>query len=125
MTTLITYTAAIKDGLLHFKDRFCTVSYAAKQIGANTTKIQKLANNKMLLWDQPINRKTKIIEVNSLGRLKHPELEPDFSPLIVKSSKGLQRAMDNARHSIAYEANLPPCAVKIYFDVGRAGEETD
>lgn len=108
----------IKKGVLHFRDVFCSISQAAKLIGVTRPKLQKLIDNELLLWDQPKNKRVKNIEYNNAIRLKHPEMIPDFLPLHVKDTKLLQKEIDAARHRIGKQANIPPCAVIISFDLG-------
>ncbi len=67
----------------------------------------------MLIWEQPKKSRTRYVEKKSLARLKHPEIEPIFEPLTVNDYRGLQAAIDAARHKIASAASLPPGAIKI------------
>lgn len=117
--TKVEYKSVIKDGLLHIPDQYVTLADAAKFLGVSRQKLEKLLDADMLVWEQPPKSRTRYVERNSLSRLKHPEIEPSFDPLTVKDTKALQVEIDAARHKIASAANLPPGAVKIFFDLGR------
>lgn len=112
------YRTITKDGLLHIPDQYVTLADAAKFLGVSRAKLEKFIQNDLLIWEQPKNRRTCYVEKKGLARLKHPEIEPVFDPLKVKDSRALQKEIDAARHKIATAANLPPGAVKIFFDMG-------
>lgn len=104
--------------MLHIPDQYVSLADAAQFLGVSRAKLEKLIQNDLLIWEQPKNRKTRYVEKNGLARLKHPEIEPVFEPLKVKDARLLQKEIDAARHKIATHANLPPGAVKIFFDMG-------
>ncbi|MCB0075174.1 MAG: hypothetical protein KDE20_27130 [Caldilineaceae bacterium] len=81
-------------------------------------KIKKLIEAKMVIWDHPKNARNPVIEVGSLMRIKYPEHAQSLEGLSVKDARKLQKEIDVARFRIASEANLPPGAVKIFFDLG-------
>jgi|GEM_PF-2789892 len=114
--------ASEKDRLYQIPDRYCTIAEAAKVLDTSPLKIKKLIESDMLIWDQQPNSRKVIVEVGSLMRLKYPQHETDFKMLVVKDARILQTELDTARHKIASAANLPPGAVKIYFDMGKAVE---
>lgn len=105
--------------MLHIPDQYINLSDAAKFLGVSRPKLEKLIENDLLVWEQPKNRRTRYVEMKGLARLKHPEIEPVFEPLSVKDARLLQKEIDAARHKIASAANLPPGAVKIFFDMGK------
>lgn len=107
------------ENLLHFPDQYVTIPEASKFIGLSRQKLEKLIENDLLVWEQPKKSKTRYIEKKGLARLKHPEIEPVFEPLDVKNARILQKEIDAARHKIADAANLPPAAIKIFFDMGK------
>lgn len=116
--TKIEYKSVIKDGLLHIPDQYTTLADAAKFLGVSRQKLEKFISADMLVWEQPKKSRTRYVEKKSLARLKHPEIDPVFEPLVVKDGRTLQAEMDAARHKIASAANLPPGAIKIFFDLG-------
>lgn len=116
--TKIEYKSVIKDGLLHVPDQYTTLADAAEFLGVSRAKLEKFIKSDMLIWEQPKKSRTRYVEKKSLARLKHPEIEPVFEPLTVKDYRALQAEIDAARHKIASAANLPPGAVKIFFDLG-------
>lgn len=111
------YRTITKDGLLHIPDQYVTLVDAAKFLGVSRAKLEKFIQNDLLVWEQPKNRRTRYVEKKGLARLKYPEIEPVFDPLNVKDARALQKEIDAARHKIATLANLPPGAVKIFFDM--------
>ncbi|MDY0029781.1 MAG: hypothetical protein RBR86_07555 [Pseudobdellovibrionaceae bacterium] len=116
--TKVEYTAIIKDGLMHIPDQYTTMTKAAQYLGISHQKLEKMIEADMLVWDQPKMGRTRYVEKKGLVRLKYPETEPVFEPLKAKDARDLQNEIDIARHKIASAANLPPGAVKIFFDLG-------
>ena len=112
------YRTITKDGLFHIPDQYVTLADASKFLGVSRAKLEKFIQNDLLVWEQPKNRKERYVEKNGLARLKHPEIEPVFEPLKAKDARVLQKEIDTARHKISAAANLPPGAIKIYFDMG-------
>ncbi len=110
--------SVFKDKWLHFADAYVTLADAATLLGVSRQKLEKLIEADLLVWDQPPKSRIRYIERASLSRLKHPDTETDFAPLTVKNAKELQSTIDHARHKIAAAANLPPGAIKIFFDLG-------
>ena len=114
----VKYKPVIKDGLLHFPDKYIKLSEATKILSVSKKKLEQFIENRMLIWEQPKNKRTRYIEIKSLSRLKNPENDIEFPELTVKDAGRFRKVIDEARHKIVFEANLPPAAIKIYFDLG-------
>lgn len=113
----MTYRSIKQGNLLHIPDLYISITEACELLSVSRHKMMKIIDADMVVWDQPHGSKRKLVERNSVIRLKHPEIEPTFPELYVKDVRQLYKEMDVARHKIASMANLAPGAIKIYFDL--------